>query len=74
MLSTTAAKIHVNCQFHLKRGEFLLTSVLEVAGEYTRMSFTSMDGTSTSETEVQVADLGDEIWNLTQCNFPGEHV
>lgn len=72
MLSTTAARIHTGCQFHMKRGEFLLFA----AGDTelgVLMTLTSMSGGPDAQMEVMADHLGDEMWNLTVCNNPSEH-
>jgi hypothetical protein len=73
MLSTTAARVHTGCQFHLKRGEFLLFA----AGDSelgVLMTFKAVaEGVTDSQVEVMADHVGDEMWNLTLCNFPAEH-
>lgn len=72
MLTTTAARIHTGCQFHLKRGEFLLLS----AGDTelgVLMTLTSMTGGPDAQMEVMADHVEDEMWNLVVCNNPVEH-
>lgn len=72
MLTTTQARIHIGCQFHLKRGEFLLLSAGDTALGVL-MTFTSTTGGPDNQMEVMADHVEDEMWNLTICNFPSEH-
>ncbi len=73
MLSTTAARIHTGCQFHLKGGDFLLVSAgYTISGVL--MTFTSLsEDFPGREMEVMADHVGDEMWNLVICNFPAQH-
>ena len=72
MLTTTAARIHTGCQFHLKRGEFLLFAAGDTE-QGVLMTFTSMSGGPDNQMEVMADHVADEMWNLVVCNFPSEH-
>ena len=74
MLATADAIIHIECQFHLKGGEFLLDSATPNPDGGVHMVFTSMSGGSDRTSDVTAEGMDEEMWNLTQCNFPGEHV
>lgn len=73
MLTTTEARIHLACQFHLKRGEFLLVTAEDTA-EGVRMTFSPLSGEGPGQvTDVTPEGLDDPSWNLTVCNFPDDH-
>jgi hypothetical protein len=72
VLTTTQARIHTGCQFHLKGGDFLLDSASDtLSGVLVR--FTSLTEFPDREMEVMADHVEDEMWNLVICNFPAEH-
>lgn len=72
MLTTTQSRIHTGCQFHMKRGEFLLFSAGDTALGVL-MTLTSMSGGPDAQMEVMADHLDDPMWNLVVCNSPAEH-
>lgn len=71
MLTTTEARVHIGCQFHLKRGEFLLATV-EDTEDGVRMTFSPLSGEGPGQV-TDVMDVESPMWNLTVCNFPDDH-
>lgn len=74
MILTAEASIHTGCQFHLKRGEFiLLTAEADGAGGVI-MTFAPLSGEGNNVvTEVTEEGLETQLWNLTQCNNTVQH-
>jgi hypothetical protein len=73
MLTTTEARIHIGCQFHLKRGEFLLDTAVDTAGGV-QMTLSPLSGEGPDVVmDVTAEGMDDAMWSLTVCNFPGDH-
>jgi hypothetical protein len=73
MLSTTAARIHIGCEFHLKRGEFLLFAAGDTELGVLMTFHAIADDNVQSQSEVMGDHLDDEIWNFVVCNSPATH-